>query len=223
MFGVEAAVAQDSATISLKERAYRIIKENIINCRFPPGSILSEKDLVAMIGASRTPIREALSRLEQEQLVVILPQRGSFVSAITAKMINDIYQVREYLEPMLVRQVLSAADPELLAAFRDRIAGLSGDDFSAATAVDSDFHNFLLRASNNDCLIKMMETMYVHNERIRSLMAQAPRRLRQSNDEHLAIVTAMLAGDGEAAAEAMRRHMVNARRAALRFQLGDYE
>lgn len=223
MFGVEAAVAQDLATISLKERAYRIIKENIISCHFSPGSILSEKDLVAMIGASRTPIREALSRLEQEQLVVIMPQRGSFVSAITAKMIYDIYQVREYLEPLLVRQVLSAADPELLAAFRDRIAGLGSDEFSAATAVDSDFHNFLLRSSNNDCLIKMMETMYVHNERIRSLMARAPRRLRQSNDEHLAIVTAMLAGDGEAAAEAMRRHMANARRAALRFQLGDYE
>lgn len=223
MIGLEAAAALDSATISLKERAYRIIKENIVSCRFPPGSILSEKDLVALVDASRTPIREALSRLEQEQLVVILPQRGSFVTAITAKMINDIYQVREYLEPMLVRQATAEADPAQLAAFRDRIAALSGDDFAAATAIDSELHSFVLRCSNNDCLIKMMESMYDHNERIRMLMARAPRRLRQSNEEHLAIVAAMLAGDGGAAAEAMRQHMVTARRAALRFQLGDYE
>ncbi len=215
-------VSQEAAPVSLKERAYRIIRENIINLRFPPGSILNEKDLVEQIGASRTPIREALSRLEQDQLVVILPQRGSFVAEISAKTINDVYQVREMLEPELVRRVVPILEEAGLAAFRDRFAALRGDDYEKAIAADNDFHNFVLRSCNNDYLSRMMGTLYAENERIRILMIRAPQRMQESTVEHLAIIEAMMARDVNLAVEAMRIHMANARRSAIHFQLGIY-
>lgn len=216
-------VSQEAAPVSLKERAYRIIRENIINLRFLPGSMLNEKDLVAQVGASRTPIREALSRLEQEQLVVILPQRGSFVAEITAKTINDVYQVREMLEPELVRLVMPVIVEESLLAFRKRFVTSADDDYDAATTADNDFHNFVLRSCNNDYLLQMMGTLYAQNERIRILMIRAPLRLQASAYEHLAIIDAMLDRDAGRAVEAMRVHMANARRSAINFQLGIYD
>ena len=216
-------VSPEASPVSLKERAYRIIRENIINLSYPPGSVLNEKELVEQVGASRTPIREALSRLEQDQLVVILPQRGSFVAEITAKTINDVYQVREMLEPELVRLVVPVMDKASLMAFRRRFTTLADDDYEAATAADKDFHNFVMRSSNNDYVIQMMETLYAQNERIRILMIKAPLRLQASAYEHLAIIDAMLERDTDRAVEAMRVHMANARRSAINFQLGIYD
>ena len=85
---------------SLKERAYRIIKDKIIRCEYMPGDFLNEKSLIEEIGASRTPIREALNKIEQENLVKIIPKRGVVVSEITMKDISEIFQVRECVSPM---------------------------------------------------------------------------------------------------------------------------
>lgn len=223
MMNINTLVLHDSTNISLKERAYKCIKENIISCVFPPGSLLNEKDLVEQIGASRTPIREALSRLEQEQLVMILPQRGSFVTDITPKTINDVYQAREMLEPGLVRLVTPVIAEASLLEFQHRFEQLAQDDYEAAIVADSDFHNFVLKSCNNDYLIQLMENMYAQNERIRILMVRKPQRLRETTEEHLAIISAMLRRDEAGAAEAMRSHMRNARQSAIKFQYGYFE
>jgi len=218
--GDDQAVKETSGG-SLKERAYKIIRENIISCRLAPGSVLNEKELVRAIGASRTPIREALSRLEQEKLVIIVPQRGTFVSEITAKTINDVYQVREILEPCLVRLATPLIATAELEAMRDEFLRLTPDDYDTAIAADDAFHSRIVSLSNNTYLIQLMENMYAQNERIRSLMIRfVPQRLKETCDEHLAVVEAMLRRDAEQAAEAMRQHMISARRAAFMYGAG---
>jgi DNA-binding GntR family transcriptional regulator len=215
-----AAAVEETAAISLKERAYKTIKQNIISCKFPPGSLLNEKDLVAEIGVSRTPIREALNRLEQEKLVTIVPQRGSFVTEITPQIIKDVYQVREMLEPCLVSRVTPLVTAEDLKGFRERFSRLVHGDYEAAMAVDDDFHNFIVKASGNDYLINLMENLYVQNERIRAIMIRMPQRLGATVDEHQAVIEAMLAGDGVRAGEAMRSHIISAMRLAFKFITG---
>lgn len=211
---------EDLAPISLKERAYKIIKQNIISCKFPPGSLLNEKDLVEHIGASRTPIREALNRLEQEKLITIVPQRGSFVTEITPQIIKDVYQVREMLEPCLASRVTPLVGADDLLCFKERFNQLAPGDYDTAMAIDNDFHNFVVKASGNNYLINLMENLYVQNERIRAIMIRMPQRLGETVAEHLAIIEAMLARDEAKAGEAMRIHIISAMHFAFKFITG---
>lgn len=210
----------DDPASSLKERAYRIIKQNIVSCAFPPGSLLNEKDLVERIGVSRTPIREALNRLEQEKLVTIIPQRGSFVTEITPQVIKDVFQVREMLEPCLVGRVTPLVDAADLADFRDRFRQLAYGDYDAAISLDDDFHNFIIRASGNKYLMNLMENLYAQNERIRAIMMRMPQRLSETVDEHLAVIDAMAARDEATAMAAMRQHIISAMHMAFKFITG---
>lgn len=211
---------EESSVLSLKDRAYRTIRQNIISCAFPPGCLLNEKDLVEKIGVSRTPIREALSLLAQEQMVTIVPQRGSFVSEITPKTINDVFQVREMLEPLLVRMVTPLVEERELVEFCKRFTTTAPDDYEAAMAADKEFHYFIVKASNNLYLINLMDNLYAQNERIRWVTMRLPQRMGQTTGEHLAIIDAMLLRSETKAAEAMRRHMMRARRSAFEFSAG---
>jgi DNA-binding GntR family transcriptional regulator len=199
-----------------KERAYRIIKEKIISCQLPPGSILNERELVEEIGTSRTPIREALHRLEKENLVLIIPQRGAFVCEITPKIINDIYQLREIIEPNLVSMVTPKIAEDVLLRFKQEFLTLGKDDYNILAKRDNEFHFTVIDLVGNECLKQVMENMYDQNERIRFLLTRLPQRLQETVAEHVDIIDHMLARDQERAAEAMRRHLVQSRHAAFR-------
>ena len=84
---------------NLKEKAYAIIKNKIICCEYRPGQFLNEQELRESVGASRTPIREALNKLEQEGLLEILPKRGVLVRDITLQEVNAIFEIRCMIEP----------------------------------------------------------------------------------------------------------------------------
>lgn len=87
----------------LRDKAYEMIKEMIINCQLTPGEPISETELMKVVGSSRTPIREALNKLEHENLVTIYPKRGIFVTGITIKDVIDIYTIREVVEPLAAK------------------------------------------------------------------------------------------------------------------------
>lgn len=202
--------------LSLREKAYEVIKNQIITGKLPPGSALNERELVAEIGVSRTPIREALNRLEKEHLVTITPQKGASVGTITPKVINDIYQLREVLEP----QVISTVTPIFLEAelldFHRRFSGLSSGEYDKLAMLDMEFHRAIIHAFGNDYLNHLMENMYTQNERIRFLSLRLPKRVSESVAEHLTIIDHMLARDSKKAAAAMRSHLANGRQAAFR-------
>lgn len=205
---------------NLKEKAYQIIRENIMNCTWLPGSLLNEKDLTEFIAVSRTPIREALNRLEQENLVKIVPQRGVFVSEITIKTISDVYQVREIIEPFVVKLATPKADPAVLKRFYQEFESCSTSDDDVFPRLDYEFHYFLVAASDNAYLVQMMHNIYAQNERIRVLSTRLPHRLEETLSEHRAIIAAMLAQDADKAAQAMQIHIANSRNAAFQLTPG---
>jgi DNA-binding GntR family transcriptional regulator len=214
MTGITNLVAPNG--LSLREKAYEIIKNQIITCQLSPGTVLNERELVAGIGVSRTPIREALNRLEKEHLVIITPQKGASVGAITPKVINDIYQLREVLEPHVISVVTPAFPRAELLRFQASFSGLSVEDYDLLAKIDREFHYAVMYAFGNDYLNHFIDNMYAQNERIRFLSLRLPQRLSESVAEHLAIIDAMLTRDPQKAATAMRSHLANSRYAAFR-------
>ena len=101
-------------TVNLKNKAYQLIKERIMTCEYGPNSFLNEADLIQEIDASRTPIREALNKLEQEGLVQIIPKKGVMVTGLTLTEINQTFEARLLLEPFIISNYMDALDDQML-------------------------------------------------------------------------------------------------------------
>merc|ERR1711879_893209 len=113
--------------VSLKDKAYEHIKSKIILCEMMPGSDISEEELANELGISRTPVREAIMMLENENLVHVFPRKGSFVSQITLKDIQEIFQIREVVETQVGKMVCKTISEEMLMAFRARFEAIDSD------------------------------------------------------------------------------------------------
>jgi DNA-binding GntR family transcriptional regulator len=207
--------------ISLKQKAYDHIKSKIVNCDYPPNSFLNEKLLMEEIQVSRTPIREALSKLEQENLVTILPKRGVSIRGVSAGEITMIYQTRELIESFIIRKDGHGIDRDRLLEMRTRLSA-SADQLSLADIFkqDDDFHKLITSGSKNMYLLQVLDHMYLQVLRLRTLTGKRDiSRFDQSQAEHQHIVDFLLEGDYDRAADAVQQHLANAREFTLGFIL----
>lgn len=203
--------------ISLKQKAYDHIKSKIVDCEYPPDSFLNEKLLMKEIGVSRTPIREALSKLEQENLVSILPKRGVSIKGVSAGEINMVYQTRELIEAFIIRKDGQFIDRDQLLAMKLRMSVDSEAlSLSEIFKLDDDFHKLITSGSKNIYLLQVLDHMYLQVLRLRTLTGQRDiHRFDSSQSEHRSIIEFLLLGDYEKAAEAVQTHLANAREATL--------
>lgn len=207
---------------NLRGRAYEEIRRRILASELPPGSALSEYQLSASLQISRTPIREALRRLEGEGLVVAIAQRGTFVAEMSARDIMEIYQVREQLEALAARVAAERIGQEgasiLEAELIQALASLA-DTPGLALAADSRLHKQLIAVTQNQRMQNILSTLDDQVHIIRSLASSSAARIHQMTAEHLEIIRAVRAGDADGAEGAMRRHLRSARDNALRMVL----
>lgn len=203
-------------TGNLKEKAYRIIKDKIADCEYAPGEILNEESLKIEIQASRTPIREALNRLEQEKLIKIVAKKGVFVADITLKNIIDIFQVRELVDPYITAIATPLISEERLLYYKDAHLNSNINDYRSYIKLDSEFHNLIARACNNSYLMQLSENIYVQNQRVRILSTMLPKRIEESRDEHIDIISCMLERNPQKAAESMSRHLAKSKDTAFK-------
>jgi DNA-binding GntR family transcriptional regulator len=202
---------------SLKLTAYNIIKQKIIQCEYPPNCLLNEEMLREELQVSRTPIRDALSRLEQESLIHILPKRGIVVAGLRAEDAEQIFELRLLIEPYAVERYGPVIQVETYKKFAESFATdvgkLKQDEIFA---MDDDFHYTFITAANNTYLNKAYQFSYTQNIRFRILSGSFSRqRLEKSQAEHLRITRCCLKKEWEAAAEAQRKHLMNAKEMAL--------
>lgn len=198
--------------ITLKEKAYNIIKESIITCKFEPGELLNETQLMEEVGTSRTPIREALSKLEKEKLVKIFSKKGIMVSELTMKEIGDVYQVRLTLEPEMIRKFGASIPVEKMEEVRSILMSLSPDmDIAEKNYMDDSLHRMIIDNCPNSYIKEWMTLIYSQNQRIRIITGQLNHRMERNTEEHRAIVEAMLRGDFEGAAVLMEDHLEQGR------------
>lgn len=205
--------------VNLKKFAYDEIKRKIVNCEHPPGELLNENVLATELNISRTPIREALSHLQEEGLVKIMPKKGILVSNITIADMSQIYQARLELEPFVVRISGPHLDSEELLRFRELfLVERNEDDILQQLETDTGFHRYLADQCNNKYIAQLMNKILDENKRV-VISTKNKVRVEHSHDEHLKLVELLLAKDYEVAATLMRSHIENCRDSAFYYFL----
>jgi DNA-binding GntR family transcriptional regulator len=201
--------AEDRQTAS--ERAYQALKAMIMNNDLPPGAQVLELEAAALLGMSRTPVREAMVRLEQEGVVALRPRHGMRVLALSARDMADIYEILTALESAaaesVARQGLAASEiAELEQAVADMDKALDADDLKAWSEADERFHRLLVHHSGNRRLIGIVEQVWdqAHRARIQTLPLR-PKPVT-SNRDHRDLVEAIRRNDAPAARSIHENH-----------------
>ncbi|QPC95500.1 GntR family transcriptional regulator [Mesorhizobium sp. INR15] len=193
---------------SLTETAYEAILNRILDGRLKPGARLQERPLGDELSLSRTPVREALSRLENEGLVS-REQRVSIVRTITLQDFLEILHVRMLLETDAVGLACGNIPAEELQRLKARAKTMKGASKVAATEFDSDLHGTILDHSGNRTLAGIVAQLRKKTAMFN--VGRIPERTGPVVDEHLAIIEALIANDAEAARKALSTHLGNVR------------
>jgi DNA-binding GntR family transcriptional regulator len=196
---------------SLSDRAYYAIRELIVTLELAPGSIVSERELQDRLGVGRTPVREALQRLENESLVEVYPRRGIFVSNVNVLDLAVLSEVRAVLEGFgarLAAERATAADRAEIATLISDVEQLTASaDERRLIDLDQRIHRQVYRCTHNPFLETTLDGYYILTLRIWFLALDRVARLEQAVKEHLELLHAIHDGDPERAEDAMRRHV----------------
>ncbi len=198
---------------SLRGRVYNTIRDRILSGDYHENEELKENTIATELGVSRTPVREALRKLELEGLVNIIPNKGAYVTGITKKDIHDIYMIRSYLEGLCAKlacenitnaQIEALEEILYLTDFHARRS-----HFDQIVELDNKFHDLLYKASGSKILNHVLSDFHQYVERVRKITLSRPYRAEKSSKEHAAIVEALKKRDGQLAETLAHVHMMN--------------
>ena len=202
---------------SLKQVAYETLKQKIVSCEILPGSTLTEDMLCEMLNASRTPVRDAVSRLEQEHLVSIMPKKGIRVNRVSMNSIRELFEVRCLLEPAAVLKYGNRIPDEVYARYtrQFRRRNLPTEELYR---VDDEFHQMFITASDNRYFHSVYAMIADQVWRYRMLTDNRPRD-EQAQEEHYEIAASCIRGEWEHASRLMLEHIENAKLFIVRYVL----
>lgn len=200
-----------------KNSLYLDLKEKLINCIYAPGSILNEMQLADEYGMSRTPIREALNRLEMDGLIKIMPKKGTYVTDISLNDVMQIFQTRIEIEPLTLKMAAPYLDVGELMMFRNKFEQ-DDMDISNAFRLDTAMHLYIIEQCGNNYIINMMQKLFDDNTRVVIASKQNQVKIHDAKREHIEILDSLLSGNNiEKSSELMRKHVETCRRAALNY------
>jgi DNA-binding GntR family transcriptional regulator len=217
-----AAVSPEpGAGASLAERAYVHLREEIIGVRLAPGTLLREDDLIQRLGIGRTPVREAVQRLQRDGFVTVLPRRGTLVSEISITDLAAIYEVRKQLESWasrLAAERATATDHGEARLLMDDLAALTAhDDYQTLLTVDRRIHRFVYRTTKNPFLAETLDQYQNLSLRILHVAMQRypplTPRLDDVVQEQRTVLDAICRGDGATAERVAIEHISTFERA----------
>lgn len=199
------------ARISVSESAYTSVKEALLNGRYAPGARVAIDELCEALGVSRTPVLEALNRLEAEGIVEILPRKGVYLVQFSEEKARELYTVREALEGMATRlaapRVTTAQLEALKKALDKQASCLEEHDSEGYATATIKFHNMIAAASGNKTLQRMLDSVYAQMEALRLRTFYLHKRLKQSYAEHQRIYQALLGRDPDVCEREARSHI----------------
>lgn len=212
---------------SQAERAYGALRALIRESTYAPGSVLSENALAERLRIGRTPIRDAVVRLVHEGLLVRLPKRGVLINTMSAEDVRELYEVREALEVMCVRQAAANMDEHKFGELQEQVVDAAravddGIDLVKYHELDRRFHACLASSGSNQRAYRLLDSMFdaaILDPWVGKICA-IPGQLRRSVDEHTAIVDALGSGDPDEAESAVRAHACSYRRALAQHLFG---
>lgn len=201
-----------SEGLSLRDSVYLAIREAILNGEFPPNKRLREIPLSQKLGVSRTPVREAIRKLEEEHLVVIMPKCGARVASFTNKDVTDALDVRLTIEDMAVRlaarNMTDEQIAELKAINKEMESAIKVKDVSKISEADNRLHNRICIGADNRVLLKIMYMLEEQVLRYRVEYIKSVKDYKELIDEHNELIKALEAGDESGAAKIMDLHIM---------------
>ncbi|MDH6454560.1 MULTISPECIES: GntR family transcriptional regulator [unclassified Streptomyces] len=211
-------VATEVEELSLAERAYRAIRDRLVMLEIRPGAPINEEQLGQSLGVGRTPVREALKRLQYERLITTYPRRGTFATEVNITDLAHISEVRQELEPLAAAQAARRATGVDRAGLTDLLAelesvGTSGRDAADLMRLDLRVHRAIYTATHNPYL---EDTLVRHDNlatRIWCLFVDRLADMAGHVEEHGPLIAAIVAGEAETAARLARSHVEHFERA----------
>jgi len=198
----------------LRELVFEALREAILKGVLKPGERLMEIQLAEEMGVSRTPVREAIRKLELEGLVAMVPRKGAYVASLSMKDIIEVFEIRSALEGLaaeLAAERITDGELEELERYLVRITeSIEAGDLSLVVAVDTDFHSQLYKASRNERLAQIINNLREQIQRFRTTSLSLPGRMQAALEEHKKIVDAISSRDGTLARRLAEEHIENA-------------
>ncbi|WP_248930992.1 GntR family transcriptional regulator [Paenibacillus hamazuiensis] len=209
-----------------KDIAYLELKERIINGKMKPGQNFNEESIAAELEISRTPLREAIQRLEMEELVLRQSNGRLKVASISRKEVEEIFIVRSMLEGFVARNAASCAEEKHIQALTSILENIkfateqgNEDDI---TLYGSEFHSYLYELSGRSTTIKILSMLNDHINRYRSLIKHSRGRQGKAVEEHQRILDFIAAKDADGAERAMKEHILSSLDTAIK-SIENYE
>ena len=205
----------------LRDVVFETLRDAIITQVLKPGERLMEIQLADEMGVSRTPVREAIRKLELEGLVVMVPRKGAYVAGVSMKDIHEVYEVRSALEMLAVTLAAERITEEELDALERQVLRESEEedkpnkgDLDSIIYIDSSFHDIIYQAAHNQRLVQFINILQ-EQLRFRAASLSTPGRSKTALEEHKKIVEALSERNGELAAQLAREHIENAENAMI--------
>ena len=199
--------------LPLRDVVFNTLRKAILRGELKPGERLMEIQLANKLGVSRTPIREAIRKLELEGLVLMIPRKGAEVAQITEKNMQDVLEVRKALEELSVQLACERITPEqveeMKMAAEDFRKVLKSGDVTKIAEADVKFHDIIFAATNNQRLITLLNNLREQMYRFRVEYLKQKECYPQLLEEHDKLIALISGGEVEEACELMGRHIDN--------------
>jgi DNA-binding GntR family transcriptional regulator len=195
----------------VNQQIYHFLRKDIVDCKIPPGTFLSEKEISIRFNVSRQPVREAFIKLAEAGLVQVLPQRGTFVMKISAKRVADGRFIRQALECAIVRRAAISITPAQLMALEHNLhrqeLAAQNNQIKEFLALDDEFHYQLTQSA--DCVLawETIEAIKATMDRVRFLSLSEVSPPESLIQQHYRIFNALKAQDADAAETAIYEHL----------------
>jgi DNA-binding GntR family transcriptional regulator len=209
----------ESAT-TYQQQAYDFVKAQIMNLDLKPGQYVTDSQVAGQLNVSRTPVREALRRLEQEGMLINEARRGWKVYTLSLEDIREIFDIKEVLEAMIARQAAACSDEQLRCALRGSLERMQRaaevNDPGAWRKADFELHDVIFAMCANERASRIIQNLNDQWHRLRIGFLALEGRMERSTREHRAIVECILAGQGDEAEHLMSNHLNNVQEELVR-------
>ncbi len=213
-------VMKNDINLSLRDMVFITLREAILKGVFKPGDRLMEISLAKEMGVSRTPVREALQKLEKERLVNILPRKGVFVASITKEDVKDVLEVRKHLEELVVVLSCERATKEDINEMLERKAefesAINTGDITRMAEADVAFHNVIYKSTGNQSLIEVLKNLHEKMYRYRMEHLKDKEGRKSLINEHDRLIEAIRTKNEDAAKEIINNHIDNQKKNVIK-------
>ena len=199
--------------LPLRDVVFNTLRQAILKGELEPGERLMEIQLAGRLGVSRTPVREAIRKLELEGLVVMIPRKGAEVASITEKSLRDVLEVRKALEELAAELACQRMTEEEIVEAEKQLENfkkeVQSNDVTKIAEMDVEFHEMIYMGTKNERLIQMLHNLREQMYRYRMEYIKDKEKRNTLVEEHIEIINRIKNHDIEAAKEASRKHIDN--------------